>query len=199
MKRVVNLLMLTLVPIAAFAGQAPELREGDAVTTVDRTNGTVKQVFPDGVVKVNMTDGYYRGGVREYRTDQVSKPIMCFGNICANDAVTTVDRTNGTVKQVFPDGVVKVNMTDGYYRGGVREYSSNQVSKPISCLDKICANDSVTTVDRTNGTVKQVFPDGIVKVNMTDGYYRGGVREYSAKQLALYKKCSEAGGVDCRQ
>lgn len=75
-KHLLRMAFLVIMPLTAFA-QSLEFYEGDAVVTIDRTNGIVKQIFRDRTVKVIMTDGNHAGFIREYKIYQLSLYKKC--------------------------------------------------------------------------------------------------------------------------
>jgi hypothetical protein len=58
--------------------------------------------------------------------------------------------------------------------------------------------DTVRTSDDSVGTVKQIFSNGIVRVQIGKGASEQGVFEYTLNQLSL-QECSRIGGANCRQ
>ncbi len=128
----------------------------------------------------------------------------------AGEAVITHDpslpRRNGIIQQVFPDGVARVRITEGNFKGEISEYYLEELAKPVNCVKGICANDLVVvrtpSIAHRNGIVKQVFPDGFARVLITEGNFTGEISEYDIggyRDVLLMQKCSEAGGTDCHQ
>jgi preprotein translocase subunit YajC len=120
-------------------------------------------------------------------------PITVFAQdqeLCEGDAVTTSSHLNGTVTQVFPDGMVRVRINGFKYL-----INSSELSKRISCLNDICSGDAVTTTTHAVGTVKQVFADGVALVYVNNFW----LSSFDIGQLGLNRKCIDSDGNSCWQ
>lgn len=152
----------------------PFIRTGDRVIdNMDRV-GVVVMLFADGRAKVQL-DGYY--ATTDYHVRALSKAVRC-ASVCEGSKV--IDRLNrlGTVVAVYYDGRARVQL-DGYY--GTTVLKSDEMAPAVPCLRGICENGRA--MDRLGrvGTVKFVFADGKVKIQL-DGYW--GMTDSTVNELA---------------
>jgi hypothetical protein len=164
---------------------------GDSV--MSRTNadniGTVRTVFSNGEVMVDMLSGYFARTVQGYRADQLAVEVQGIGGIVPRATVMSITNHDnvGTVSHVYEHGMTIVRMSTGYFANTDQSYSVNNLAYSVPRMGEVMVNDLV--ISRSNssntGTVMAVFSNGVAQVRMTTGYFANTIQTYEVTNLAV--------------
>lgn len=149
----------------ALRGCLGELCSDDKVVTRNGLSGTVKGFFSNGDVMVEIYSVLYRKAASELGSTSVS-PYPSYGSLAIGQKVFTRNGLTGTVRGIFGNGDISVEIYSVLYNKSREELATE------GCIGRgFCSGDTVLTSNGLTGTVRGVFPNGDLIVEIYSVLY----------------------------
>lgn len=143
----------------------------DAVITRGGSTGRVMGIFRNGDLMVEINGSLYRKSPADLAgSGGVTRPLP--GGISVGQQVYTRGGSRGTVRGVFQNGDISVEINGSLYNKDINDLAVE------GCLTReFCTGDGVLTVGGSYGTIRAIFRSGELMVEINGSLYVKNARD----------------------